>query len=90
MVDDYHRDHGEGADLYSAGKSRGCGGNGVWDGGRLYPSANFTGTRVLANGPLRVMFELTYPAWQANGRSVSELNGMHTSRGLPVGCAHRS
>jgi len=72
MVDDYHRDRGEGADLYSAGKSRGCGGNGVWDAGRLYPSANFTGTRVLANGPLRVMFELTYPDWQANGRSVGE------------------
>ena len=28
MVDDYHRDNGEGADMYSAGKSRGCGGNG--------------------------------------------------------------
>ncbi len=72
MVDDYHRDHGEGADFYSAGKSRGCGGNGIWDAGRLYPSANFTSTRVLANGPLRVMFELTYPAWQANGRTLSE------------------
>jgi hypothetical protein len=72
MVDDYHRDHGEGADLYSAGKSRGCGGNGIWDAGKLYPSANFTSTRVLANGPLRVMFELTYPAWQANGRTLSE------------------
>ena len=36
MVDDYHRDHGEGADMYSAGKSRGCGGNGIWDAGKLY------------------------------------------------------
>jgi hypothetical protein len=72
MVDDYHRDHGEGADLYSAGKSRGCGGSGVWDGGALYVSANFRDSRVLANGPLRVMFELTYPAWKANGQSVSE------------------
>ena len=32
MVDDYHRDLGEGADLYSAGRSRGCGGSGIWDG----------------------------------------------------------
>lgn len=72
MVDDYHSDHGEGADLYSAGKSRGCGGNGVWDGGKLWASANFVNSRVLANGPLRVMFELTYPAWQANGWTVSE------------------
>jgi hypothetical protein len=72
MVDDYHRDHGEGADLYSAGKSRGCGGSAVWEGGRLYPSANFRGSRVLANGPLRVMFELTYEPWDVNGKPVAE------------------
>ena len=36
MVDDYHHDTGEGADLYSAGKSRGAGGSGVWKDGRLF------------------------------------------------------
>ena len=25
LVDDYHRDHGEGGDFYPAGKTRGCG-----------------------------------------------------------------
>jgi hypothetical protein len=73
MVDDYHRDHGEGADFYSAGKSRGCGGNGVWADGKLYPSANFRDSRVLANGPIRVMFELTYATWDAAGTKVSEV-----------------
>lgn len=73
MVDDYHRDHGEGADLYSAGRSRGCGGNGIWAGGKLYPSANFRHSRVLANGPIRVMFELTYEAWDVNGTPVTEM-----------------
>jgi pectinesterase len=73
MVDDYHRDTGEGADMYSAGKSRGCGGNGIWDAGRLYTSANFIDSRVLANGPIRVMFELTYPAWDAGGVRVTEI-----------------
>jgi len=29
MVDHYHEDTGEGADFYSAGKSRGCGGSGI-------------------------------------------------------------
>ena len=29
MTDDYHQDHGEGADLYGVGKSRGCGGLGI-------------------------------------------------------------
>lgn len=72
LVDDYHRDLGEGADLYSAGRSRGCGGNGVWEADRLWPSANFRESRILANGPIRVMFELGYVAWDVNGRLVRE------------------
>jgi len=72
MVDDYHRDHGEGADLYSSGATRGCGGNGIWIDGKLYPSANFRNTRVLANGPVRVMFELMYDVWDAHGARVTE------------------
>jgi unsaturated rhamnogalacturonyl hydrolase len=72
MVDDYHRDLGEGADLYSAGKSRGCGGNGPWENGKLWPSANFRNTRLLAQGPIRVMFELMYVDWDVNGRQVHE------------------
>ena len=72
MVDDYHRDLGEGADMYSAGRSRGCGGNGIWDAGKLYTSANFIDSKVLANGPIRVMFELMYPAFDAAGNRVTE------------------
>jgi len=72
MVDDYHRDHGEGADLYSAGKSRGCGGSGIWRDGRLYVSKNFRDSRVIANGPIRLVFELSYPLWEAGGAKVSE------------------
>jgi hypothetical protein len=63
MTDNYHQDHGEGADFYGVGKSRGCGGLGIWSGGKLQVSKNFTGTRVLANGPIRLVFELTYAAW---------------------------
>ena len=73
MVDDYHRDNGEGADFYSAGKSRGCGGSGLWTGGKLYTSANFRDSRVIANGPIRVMFELTYLPWDVGGTQVSEV-----------------
>jgi hypothetical protein len=72
MGDDYHRDHGEGADFYSAGPSRGCGGSGVWNAGQLFVSRNFRRSRVLANGPLRLIFELDYEAWDAGGRSLTE------------------
>lgn len=72
MVDDYHRDTGEGADFYSAGKTRGCGGSGLWRHGALHVSANFRQSRVIANGPVRVMFELTYEPWEAGGSPVAE------------------
>lgn len=61
MVDDYHHDHGEGADFYSAGKSRGCGGSGLWRDGKLVVSKNFRDSKVLAAGPIRLVFELRYP-----------------------------
>jgi hypothetical protein len=67
MVDDYHHDHGEGGDFYSAGRSRGCGGSGLWRDGRLIVSKNFRDSAVLANGPIRLVFELRYPVWAAAG-----------------------
>jgi unsaturated rhamnogalacturonyl hydrolase len=72
LVDDYHQDHGEGADFYSVGKSRGCGGLGVWHQEKLEVSRNFVLSRVLANGPIRLVFELTYAPWKAAGGRVSE------------------
>lgn len=73
MTDDYHRDNGDGADFYGVGKSRGCGGLGIWSGGRLYPSRNFTRSRVVANGPIRLVFELDYAPWEIpGGVKVSE------------------
>ena len=72
LTDDYHEDHGEGADLYSVGKSRGCGGLGVYQGGKLAVSRNFTASRVLANGPIRLVFELGYAPWDIAGAQVSE------------------
>jgi hypothetical protein len=73
LSDDYHADHGDGADFYSAGPSRGCGGNGLWAAERLWTSRNFVNSRVLANGPIRVMFELEYAPFQVDNISVSEV-----------------
>jgi hypothetical protein len=64
MTDDYHRDNGDGADFYSAGKSRGCGGDGLWSDGKLVVSSNFRNSRVLAAGPIRLVFELDYPNFE--------------------------
>ncbi|QOY94130.1 DUF4861 domain-containing protein [Massilia sp. UMI-21] len=71
--DHYHHDEGEGMDMYNVGKSRGTGGTGVWDGKQLHTSVNYASWKVLANGPVRAVFELHYAAWDAAGRQVSEI-----------------
>jgi unsaturated rhamnogalacturonyl hydrolase len=68
----YHQDDGDGLDDYEVGKSRGCGGLGVWSGGRLHVSSNYQGARIITTGPIRSEFELTYGEWDAGGRKVAE------------------
>ncbi|MFI5335911.1 MAG: DUF4861 family protein, partial [Opitutales bacterium] len=70
--DHYHKDEGEGMDMYGVHTSRGCGGTGLWDGRTLAVSGNYQKWKVIANGPIRAVFELTYAAWDAHGRRVSE------------------
>src|SRR5436853_1653607 len=73
MVDNYHADMGEGMDDYSAGATRGCGGSGIWANNQLFVPTNFVDSRVLTNGPIRVMFELVYESFDVNGTKVSEV-----------------
>jgi len=73
MLDNYHEDVGEGFDDYSAGTTRGDGGNGLWAADQLWVSRNFVNSRTLANGPIRVMFELIYEPFNVNGISVAEV-----------------
>jgi hypothetical protein len=73
MVDNYHVDLGEGVDAYSAGPTRGCGGSGIWTNEQLYIPTNFVDSRVLTNGPIRVMFELVYLPFDVNGTAVSKV-----------------
>jgi len=81
MVDNYHGDTGEGGDFYSAGLSRGCGGNGLWAADKLWVSKNFVSSRPLANGPIRVLFELTYEPFEVNGVMVSEVKRISLDAG---------
>jgi pectinesterase len=71
--DHYHKDEGEGMDMYQVGITRGCGGTGIWDGKQLHVGRNYKTWRVLANGPIRAIFELGYETWSANGVYVTEV-----------------
>jgi hypothetical protein len=85
LVDNYHADTGQGADFYTAGPSRGCGGSGLWADGRLWTSGNFVESRVLANGPIRVLFELVYEPFAAGGAKVAEVKRITLDAGSQLG-----
>jgi unsaturated rhamnogalacturonyl hydrolase len=82
LTDDYHKDNGEGADLYSVGPSRGIGGVGIWSGDKLYVSRNFVASRVLANGPIRLMFELTYAPFAGGAGKIAETKRVTLDAGM--------
>ena len=82
----YHRDNGQGLDSYDVGRSLGCGGTALWSDGTLLPSQNFASARILANGPIRTDFLLTYAPWSTPHLTHSEINritldaGSHLNR----------
>ncbi len=69
----YHTDWGEGYDPYHVGKSSGCGGLRI-GGQRQYSHSNvYDSWKVIANGPIRSIFELTYDkSWKASGKQLVE------------------
>jgi Domain of unknown function (DUF4861) len=68
----YHHMTDNGGDDYTSGATRGDGGNGLWAADKLWVAKNFVDSRELANGPIRVMFELDYEPFDVNGAKVAE------------------
>ncbi len=90
MLENYHLDHGEGADFYSAGTTRGNGGDGLWADNKLWISRwNFVNSRVLACGPIRVLFELTYEPFDVGKWKFSEIRRISLDAGQNFDHYHR-
>jgi len=69
----YHKDYGEGLDAYHVGATRGCGGVALLDNdNNKIVSENFKNHIIIANGPIRSIFDLKYPSTSVNGVSVTE------------------
>lgn len=69
----YHEDHGEGADFFNVGRSLGAGSCALYKGDSLYQPGVFATYKIIATGPIRAMFEVTYKPVQFDGRSISEI-----------------
>lgn len=83
---DYHTDQGEGLDCYKVGPSRGCGGIAVWEDSKLIASNNFVTWKILANGPIRTVIELTYAPWEIKQGKVSEVKRITLDAGQNFNC----
>ncbi|WP_158978954.1 DUF4861 family protein [Cellulophaga sp. L1A9] len=59
----YHVDTGYGADHYSSGKNQGCGGTGIFANDSIYFSNAFYDQHIIANGPIRTVFDLKFTGW---------------------------
>ncbi len=68
----YHVDHGEGADFFNVGRSLGAGACALWKDGTLYQPGFFKSYRIIATGPIRTIFAVTYEGDSAGGMSFSE------------------
>lgn len=71
-LDDYHHDNGEGLDYYSVGLTLGAGSLAPLNGNTIAYPKNYTGWKVLDNGPLRTTFVLTYDTWQVGNLPVTQ------------------
>jgi hypothetical protein len=68
----YHKDTGEGLDNYHVGTTRGCGGTSIIVNDTFVLSENFQQWRIIANGPIRSVFELDYPSHDTEGFRINE------------------
>jgi len=77
----YHEDHGEGADFFDVGRSLGAGSCALYRNDSLYQPGVFAAYKILATGPLRAVFEITYKPVQMNGKNVSEMKRISLDAG---------
>lgn len=77
----YHEDHGEGADFFDVGRTLGAGSCALYRNDSLYQPGVFTGYKILATGPLRAVFEVTFMPVQFDGKSISEVKRISLDAG---------
>jgi len=65
--DYYHADNSMAIDFFNIGPTLGDGGLGSWFDGKLLMSENYYQYKIITNGPIRTIFELTYKPWDMGG-----------------------
>ena len=79
--DEYHIDTGEGADFFDVGETLGAGGTAIWKNDTIYGGDNFKAWKIIANGPVRGIFELRYDPWSGGGVTINEVKRVTVDAG---------
>src|SRR3982750_3340930 len=72
--DFYHLDRGEGADFYKVGPPLGGAATALWRNGQMYRAENFKSYKIVADGPVRAIFELYFEPWQVGSTKFTQTN----------------
>ena len=77
----YHKDTGEGADLYKVGKTLGCGGVGLWVADKLHLGGHYTTHKVITGSGTFIEFQLTYAPVRVGDVTVTEVKRISMTAG---------
>ncbi|RYF20296.1 MAG: DUF4861 domain-containing protein, partial [Flavobacteriales bacterium] len=69
-LNDYHKDHGDGLDYYSVGKTLGVGDMAPYLNDTARYLGNYSSYKILDNGPLRTTFQLIFDEATVNGQTI--------------------
>ena len=68
---DYHNDHGLGCDFYKVGPTLGAGGISILEDGKMMKHSNYIKGEIIAQGPIRVIAEISFPEQSIKGKPVT-------------------
>ncbi len=68
----YHVDNGQGLDCYKVGHTLGAGGIAPYVDSTLWIGNHYNSYKILENGPLRTVFELTYDTLKIAGKLIKQ------------------
>ncbi len=85
----YHIEHGEGCDQYHVGKTRGCGGLGIWKNEEILRSGLYESWEVVSQTQTAISFKLVY-SWTIDGERIVETRVITLENGSQLYTANSS
>jgi hypothetical protein len=80
----YHQDNGEAVDAYHVGMTLGSGDAEPIVGGKIIYPINYSSSKILDQGPIRISFKLMYKPFMVDGKMVTETKTVSLDAGTQM------